>query len=45
MLHFFTEYSDIKANKKQLDFLIRGYKNNFRGIELKKWQKYFVKKG
>jgi len=41
---FFTEYSDIKANKKQLDFLIRGYKNNFRGIELKNGRNILLKR-
>jgi len=40
---FFVEYSNTKSNLKMLNFLIRGYKNNFRGINSKEWKKYFTK--
>lgn len=41
---FFVEYSNIKDNQKMLGFLVRGYKNNFRGIDLKEWRRFFAKK-
>ena len=41
---FFVEYSNIKDNQKMLKFFIRGYKNNFRGINLEEWKQYFFKK-
>ena len=41
---FFVEHSNVIENKEMLCFLVRGYKNNFRGIELKEWRRYFHKK-
>jgi len=41
---FFIEYSSIKDNQKMLEFYVRGYKNNFRGIDSKEWRSYFTKK-
>lgn len=41
---FLVEYSEVKKNKEMIGFLRRGYKNNYRGIDLAAWDLYFAKK-